>query len=165
MIELINSEKEIAEPTMVPSNHPLYILYTSGTTGDPKGVVRDQGGTAVALNYVMDNNFNMQVGTNYFCGADLGWIVGHTIMLYGPLIRGSSTIIFEGKPILPDAGILWKICEKYKIEGVFIAPTAIREMKRVDFDGEKILEHDISKLVSISLAGERCDPDTINWIR
>jgi len=112
----------------------------------------------------MDVNFNMQAGTKYFCGADLGWIVGHTIMLYGPLIRGASTIIFEGKPIVPDAGILWKICEEYEVEGMFIAPTTVREIKRVDIDGKKVLDYDISKLVSISLAGERCDPDTIWWL-
>jgi len=165
MRALIDAETEVAEPVMVPSNHPLYILYTSGTTGDPKGVVRDHGGTTVALNYAMDNNFNMQAGTNYFSGADLGWIVGHTIILYGPLIRGSNTVIFEGKPILPDAGILWKICDKYNIEGLFIAPTTVREIKRVDSEGEKVHDHDITKLVSINMAGERCDPDTINWLR
>jgi propionyl-CoA synthetase len=135
MKALVAAETEIADAVNVPSTHPLYILYTSGTTGDPKGVVRDQGGTTVALNYSMDINFNMHPGTKYFCGADLGWIVGHTIMLYGPLIRGASTIIFEGKPVVPDAGILWKIAEEYEVEGMFIAPTTVREIKKKDIDG------------------------------
>lgn len=113
----------------------------------------------------MDINFNMHPGTSYFAAADLGWIVGHTIMLYGPLIRGGSTIIFEGKPIIPDAGILFKICEKYAVDGIFLAPTTVREIKRVDYEGSKIKDYDISKLVSVNLAGERCDPDTIWWLR
>jgi propionyl-CoA synthetase len=105
--ELISAETEIAECVFVKSTHPLYILYTSGTTGSPKGIVRDTGGTVVALNYCMENVFNVHRGSVHFAGSDVGWVVGHSFIVYGPLIRGATSVFFEGKPIIPDPGIMW----------------------------------------------------------
>lgn len=153
------------EAVPVPSNSELYILYTSGTTGQPKGIVRDTGGTTVALNYIMDICYNIQPGDVWFAGSDIGWVVGHSFIVYGPLIRGSTTIFYEGKPVMtPDAGAFWRLVEDYKPHSIYCAPTAIRVIKKEDYNGELIKKYDVSSLKSILLVGERCDPDTINWL-
>jgi len=157
-------EWPIAECVSLPSNHELYILYTSGTTGEPKGIVRDQGGTAVGLNYCMKNVFDVGKDSVHYAVSDIGWVVGHSFIVYGPLIRGANVIFFEGKPITPDAGVVWRVCEEYGVTSLYWAPTAVRVVKKMDFEGEHVLKHDVSKLKSVCLVGERCDPDTIHWL-
>mmetsp|Transcript_8437 Transcript_8437/g.14137 ORF Transcript_8437/g.14137 Transcript_8437/m.14137 type:complete len:336 (-) Transcript_8437:676-1683(-) len=164
MNQLLDAEQEVAPAEELDSTHPLYILYTSGTTGDPKGVVRDHGGTSVALSHKCQVAYNFKRGRKFFGGADLGWVVGHSIILYGSLIQGCENIIFEGKPVIPDAGVIWKLCQDYKIESLFLAPTAIRELMKFDNDGALLKKYDTSQLRSILMAGERCDPNTIHWL-
>ncbi|GGB47874.1 propionyl-CoA synthetase [Shewanella inventionis] len=143
---------------------PLYVLYTSGTTGQPKGVVRDNGGHAVALAWSMEHIYDTGVGDVFWAASDVGWVVGHSYIVYGPLLVGATTIMYEGKPIgTPDAGAFWRIIEQKHVRSFFTAPTAIRAIKREDPNGEFIKQFDLSCLKQMYLAGERCDPETLNW--
>ena len=153
------------EPLPVEANHPLYILYTSGTTGKPKGVVRDNGGHAVSLNWSMKNIYDVETGDVYWAASDIGWVVGHSYIVYAPLISGCTSVLFEGKPIgTPDAGTFWRIISEYEVKVLFTAPTALRAVKRDDPNGDFIKKYDLSSLKSLFLAGERADPDTVSWL-
>ncbi|MCW8926679.1 MAG: propionyl-CoA synthetase [Xanthomonadales bacterium] len=148
----------------VSATDPLYILYTSGTTGEPKGVVRPNGGHAVALKWTMQHIYNVQPGDVYWAASDIGWVVGHSYIVYAPLLHGCTTILFEGKPIgTPDAGAFWRVIEQHKVKCLFTAPTAFRAIRREDPRGELLDRYDISSLKTLFLAGERCDPDTLHW--
>ena len=150
----------------VAATDPLYILYTSGTTGQPKGVVRDNGGHAVALNWSMSAIYGVDAGDVYWAASDVGWVVGHSYIVYGPLLRGCTTVMFEGKPVgTPDAGAFWKVIADKGVRVMFTAPTAIRAIRREDPDGKLLANYDLSKLKLLFLAGERCDPDTLIWAR
>ncbi len=153
-----------ADCVPVAGNHPAYILYTSGTTGAPKGVVRHTAGHLVALNWTMKNVYNVDPGDVFWAASDVGWVVGHSYICYAPLIAGNTTVVFEGKPIgTPDAGTFWRVIEEHKVKSFFTAPTAFRAVKREDPKGELIKNYDLSCLNAIYLAGERADPDTIHW--
>ncbi len=155
---------EPAECVPVEGNHPAYILYTSGTTGAPKGVIRHTAGQLVALNWTMKSIYNVEPGEVFWAASDVGWVVGHSYICYGPLINGSTTIVFEGKPVgTPDAGTFWRVIEEHKVTSFFTAPTALRAVKREDPQGEYITKYDLSSLKQVYLAGERADPDTITW--
>lgn len=146
------------------ANDPLYILYTSGTTGEPKGVVRDTGGSIAALKWSMSNIYNVRPGDVYWAASDVGWVVGHSYIVYGPLFGGNTTVIYEGKPVgTPDAGAFWRVIEEYQVKVLFTAPTAFRAIKKEDPTGALLKQYDISSLQSLFLAGERCDPDTLLW--
>ncbi len=148
----------------VEGDHPAYILYTSGTTGQPKGVVRPTAGHLVALNWTMSNIYDVQPGDVYWAASDVGWVVGHSYICYAPLIHGNTTMVFEGKPVgTPDAGTFWRVIEEHKVKVLFTAPTAFRAIKREDPKGALISDYDISSLTALYLAGERADPDTIEW--
>ncbi len=145
---------------------PLYILYTSGTTGKPKGIVRDNGGHAVAMRFSMKYIYNAEPGDVYWAASDVGWVVGHSYITYAPLITGCSTIVYEGKPIkTPDAGAFWRVLEEYGVKIFFTAPTAIRAIKKEDAEGELMKKYDLSKFQYQFLAGERCDVATLEWLR
>ncbi|MGF1477293.1 MAG: propionyl-CoA synthetase [Geminicoccaceae bacterium] len=148
----------------VDATHPLYILYTSGTTGQPKGVVRDHGGHAVALTWSMKNIYNVQPGDVYWAASDVGWVVGHSYIVYAPLLYGCTTVVFEGKPVgTPDAGVFWRVIAEHRVKVMFTAPTAFRAIRKEDPEGDEIKNHDLSRFEALFLAGERCDPDTLLW--
>ncbi|MEN0001859.1 MAG: propionyl-CoA synthetase [Pseudomonadota bacterium] len=148
----------------VEGSHPAYILYTSGTTGQPKGVVRPTAGHLVALHWTMKNIYDVDPGEVFWAASDVGWVVGHSYIAYAPLIAGNTTVVFEGKPIgTPDAGTFWRVIEEHDVKALFTAPTAFRAIKRADPAGDFIRKYDLSSLRTLFLAGERADPDTIEW--
>ena len=148
----------------VEGNHPAYVLYTSGTTGQPKGVVRHTGGHLVALNWTMKNIYDMDPGEVFWAASDVGWVVGHSYICYGPLVHGNTTLVFEGKPVgTPDAGTFWRVIQDHNVKVLFTAPTAFRAIKRDDPEGKLIGDYDLGTLKALFLAGERADPDTIEW--
>ena len=155
---------EPAECVPVAGNHPAYILYTSGTTGQPKGVVRHTGGHLVALQWSMTNVYNIGPGDRFWAASDVGWVVGHSYICYGPLIAGATTVVFEGKPVgTPHPGVFWRIIQNHRIKSFFTAPTALRAIRREDPNGEWIRRYKLHDLQALFLAGERADPDTVKW--
>jgi propionyl-CoA synthetase len=155
---------EPADCVPVAGNHPAYILYTSGTTGAPKGVVRPTAGHLVALAWTMRAIYNCGVGDVFWAASDVGWVVGHSYICYAPLIAGCTTIVYEGKPVgTPDAGAFWRVIDEHKVRAFFTAPTALRAIKRDDPEGKLVGDYDLTQLQAIYLAGERADPDTIHW--
>ena len=148
----------------VAATDPLYILYTSGTTGQPKGVVRDNGGHMVALRWTMEHHYGLQPGDIFWAASDVGWVVGHSYICYGPLLNGCATVVFEGKPVgTPDAGTFWRVIQDHKVNALFTAPTAFRAIKKEDPEGKLIADYDLSRFRTLFMAGERSDPDTVKW--
>ena len=158
------SAAQPADAVPVASTHPLYILYTSGTTASPKGVVRDSGGYAVAMDWSMRNIYGVGPGDTMLTASDVGWVVGHSYIVYGPLIAGATTVLYEGKPVgTPDAGAFWRLIDDHKVDVLFTAPTALRAIRKADPDAGLLAEHSIESLKALFVAGERLDPDTYQW--
>jgi propionyl-CoA synthetase len=158
------ADAEPVGPVPVAATDPLYILYTSGTTGRPKGVVRDNGGHAVALHWSMQNIYGTHPGETFWAASDVGWVVGHSYIVYGPLLAGCTSVLYEGKPVgTPDAGAFWRVIAEHGVVALFTAPTAFRAIKKADPDGEHPRRHDLSRFRTLFLAGERLDPDTYHW--
>jgi propionyl-CoA synthetase len=154
----------MAECVEVASTDPLYVLYTSGTTGKPKGIVRDNGGHAVAMAWSLPNIYDVHPGQVWWAASDVGWVVGHSYIVYAPLINGATTVLYEGKPVgTPDAGAFWRVVAEHRVEALFTAPTAIRAIKKEDPEATLLAAHDVSSLRSLFLAGERLDPETYHW--
>ncbi|NTV53977.1 MAG: propionyl-CoA synthetase, partial [Syntrophaceae bacterium] len=150
--------------TPVKATDPLYILYTSGTTGKPKGVVRDNGGHAVVLRWSMENIYGVKPGDVFWAASDVGWVVGHSYIVYAPLLTGCTTVLYEGKPIgTPDAGAFWRVISEHGVKVMFTAPTAFRAIKKEDPNGEFLKKYDLARFTYLFLAGERLDPDTYHW--
>ncbi len=165
-VDWLEAEAAAAPRDCVPvaATDPLYILYTSGTTGRPKGVVRDNGGHLVALHWSMRNIYGVEPGETYWAASDVGWVVGHSYIVYGPLVHGNTTVLYEGKPVgTPDAGAFWRVISDHDVRVLFTAPTAFRAIRRVDPRGELLARYDLSRLRALFLAGERTDPDTLSW--
>ncbi|MDA8139079.1 MAG: propionyl-CoA synthetase [Desulfobacteraceae bacterium] len=161
-VEMAKAQPAACVP--VAATDPLYILYTSGTTGIPKGVVRDNGGHMVALKWTMKAIYNVEAGDVYWAASDVGWVVGHSYIVYGPLLKGCTTILYEGKPVgTPDAGAFWRVISQHKVKALFTAPTAFRAIKQQDPGGKLIANYDLSHFKTLFLAGERTDPDTLRW--
>ena len=151
-------------PVAVKATDPLYILYTSGTTGQPKGVVRDNGGHMVALKWSMSNLYGIEPGEVFWAASDVGWVVGHSYITYAPLLHGCTTLVFEGKPVgTPDAGVFWRVISEHKVASLFTAPTAFRAIRKEDPEGTFLKQYEMPQFRSLFLAGERADPDTVNW--
>ncbi|MGW1678142.1 propionyl-CoA synthetase [Saccharopolyspora sp. NPDC002376] len=158
------AQAEPAECVPVKATDPLYVLYTSGTTGRPKGVVRDNGGHAVALRWSMANIYDIGPGDVFWTASDVGWVVGHSYIVYAPLLTGATTVVYEGKPVgTPDAGAFWRVIADHGVKALFTAPTAFRAIKRVDPNAELLAEYDVSSMQTLFLAGERLDPETYHW--
>lgn len=158
------SQGRIIECAEVSALDPLYILYTSGTTGQPKGVVRDNGGHMVALKWTMEHHYDVEPGEVFWAASDVGWVVGHSYICYGPLLHGCATVVYEGKPVgTPDAGAFWRVIQDHRVAALFTAPTAFRAIKKEDPKGALIKEYDLSNFRTLFLAGERSDPATIEW--
>jgi propionyl-CoA synthetase len=158
------SQAEPVRCVPVEATDPLYILYTSGTTGQPKGIVRDNGGHAVALAWTMKHVYDVEPGEVYWAASDVGWVVGHSYIVYAPLLHGCTTVLYEGKPVgTPDAGAFWRVIAEHDVSTLFTAPTAFRAIRQQDPDGEHIARYDLSRFRALFLAGERCDPETLRW--
>ncbi len=163
--QAVMADSEPAEAVEVAATDPLYVLYTSGTTGKPKGIVRDNGGHAVALLWSMRHIYDIQPGEIFWAASDVGWVVGHSYIVYGPLLLGATTLLYEGKPVgTPDPGAYWRVASEHRVKALFTAPTAIRAIRKEDPEGVHVEKHDLSALQYLFQAGERLDPDTYSWV-